>query len=100
MEQRRISGNVVIGGEAMGQQLNEKVESILVDIRPSLGGGGVRLVNIGEGIVTLEYQRVLSNSSCHMEKTKATKELVNEILEDKLKSVVPGFKKIILLGED
>ena len=84
----------------MGQQLNEKVESILAGIKPSLGGADVLLKNISQGVVTLEYRRVLSNPSCHMEKTKTTKELVIETLEDEIKSVVPEFKKIIILGED
>ena len=85
----------------MEGQLNEKVKSILAGIRPSLGGANVWLKDISEGVVTLEYHRPLSNpSACHVDRTKTTKEIVIEILEDELKSMVPEFKKIIVLGEE
>ena len=85
----------------MEEQLSEKVESILAGIRPSLGGANVWLKDISQGVVTLEYHRPLSNpSACHVDRTKATKEIVIETLEDELKSVVPEFKKIIVLGEE
>ncbi len=81
--------------------MSEQVENILSKLKPSLGGAAVRLRDIGEGIVTLEYLRPLSNSSaCHVDRTPITKEIVVEILEDHLKKIVPGFKKVFLVGEE
>jgi hypothetical protein len=85
----------------MNYQLNEKIEGILVDIRPSLGGADVQLKEISQGIVIFEYHRALSNPyACHVDRTKTSKEIVIETLQDELKIVVPDFKKIIVLGED
>lgn len=85
----------------MNRELNEKVENILYRIKPSLGGADVRLKDIGEGVVTLEYYRPLSNpSACHVDRTRITKEIVVEILEDDLKKAIPGFRKVVLLGEE
>jgi len=85
----------------MESGLNEKVESVLETVNPSLGGVDIRLKNIYQGVVTLEYHKALSNpSACHIDRTKMNKEMVVEILHDKLGVIVPGFKEIILLGED
>ena len=85
----------------MKHSLNEKIESILAGIKPSLGGADVRLKDISQGIVTLEYHRALSNpSACHVDRTKTTKEIVIETIQDELEMVVPDFKKIIVLGDD
>jgi hypothetical protein len=85
----------------MRPKLNEKVENLLSKIKPSLGGADVRLKSIGEGVVTLEYYRPLSNpSACHVDRTRITKEIVVEILEDHLEEVVPGLRKVVLLGEE
>jgi hypothetical protein len=85
----------------MDRELNERVENILSRIKPSLGGADVLLKDIGEGVVTLEYYRPLSNpSACHVDRTRITKEIVVEILEDHLKKVIPGLRKVILLGEE
>jgi len=85
----------------MDRELNEKVENILSRIKPSLGGADVRLKDIGEEVVTLEYLRPLSNpSACHVDRTRITKEVIVEILEDLLKKVIPGFRKVVLLGEE
>lgn len=82
-------------------KLNEKVENILSKMKPSLGGASVLLKDIGEGVVRLEYLRPLSNpSACHVDRTRMTKEIVVEILEDELKEVIPGFRRVLLLGED
>jgi hypothetical protein len=92
---------VVLGIGKMERELNEKVENILSRIKPSLGGANVLLKDIGEGVVTLEYHRPLSNpSACHVDRTPITKEIVIEILEDDLKKVVPGLKRVVLLGEE
>ena len=91
----------MIKDRTMEWQLNEEVESILAGIRPSLGGADVRLKDISQGIVTLEYHRPLSNpSACHVDRTRPTKDIVIETLEGELERLVPGFKQIILLGEE
>ena len=84
----------------MEKELNKKVESILESVKPSLGGVDIRLKDIRQGVVTLEYHRVLSNPTCHVEGTKMNKEMVIETFHDKLGMIVPGFKEIILLGEE
>jgi hypothetical protein len=85
----------------MERELNEKVENILSRIKPSLGGADVRLKSISDGIVKLEYFRPLSNpSACHVDRTRITKAIVIEILEDHLKKVIPGLRKVVLLGEE
>jgi len=90
-----------LGIGKMGRELNEKVENMLSKIKPSLGGANVRLKDISGGVVTLEYFRPLSNpSACHVDRTRITKEIVIEILEDHLKKEIPGFRKVVLLGEE
>jgi len=84
----------------MEQGLDKKVESILESVKPSLGGVDIRLKDICQGVVTLEYHRALSNPSCHIDRTKMNKEMVIETLHDKLGVIVPGFKEIIILGEE
>ena len=85
----------------MEQGLKEEIEGILARIKPSLGGADVQLRDISQGIVTVQYYRPLSNpSACHVDRTRATKEIVTEVLEDQLKKVVPGFKKVTLLGKE
>jgi len=84
----------------MDRELNEKVENMLSQIKPSLGGADVLLKDIGEEVVTLEYRRPLSNpSACHVDRTRITKEIVVEILEADLKKIIPGFRKVVLIGE-
>jgi len=81
--------------------MKEEIESVLARIKPSLGGADVRLRGISQGIVTVQYYRPLSNpSACHVDRTRTTKEIVAEVLEDQLKEVVPGFRKLTLLGEE
>ncbi len=85
----------------MDREWKEKVENILTRIKPSLGGADVRLKDMDEGIVTLEYYRPLSNpSACHVDRTRITKEMVIEILEVNLKEVVPGLREVVLLGAE
>jgi len=85
----------------MMPEIKEEIEEALARIRPSMGGADVRLKDVSEGIVTMEYYRPLSNpSACHVDRTRANKEIVTEILEDQLGRVVPGFRKVILLGEE
>jgi hypothetical protein len=83
------------------RQLNEKVESILAGVRPSLGGVDVRLKDISRGVVRPEYHRPLSNpSACHVGRTKATEDIVVETLQGEFRRVVLEFEKAILLGEE
>ena len=85
----------------MGHGLREEIESVLAKIRPSLGGADIQLRDISQGIVTVQYYRPLSNpSACHVDRTRTTKEIVTEVLEDQIKKVVPGFRKVTLLGEE
>ncbi len=85
----------------MSRELDKRVENILSRVKPSLGGADVLLKDISEGVVTLEYHRPLSNpSACHVDSKRITKEIVIETLEDHLKEVIPGFRKVILLGEE
>jgi len=85
----------------MKQILKEEIESVLARLKPSLGGADVQLRDISQGIVTVQYYRPLSNpSACHVDRTRTTKEIVTEVLEDQLRKVVPGFRKVALLGEE
>lgn len=85
----------------MEQGLKEEVEAVLARIKPSLGGAAVQLRDVSQGIITVQYYRPLSNpSACHVDRTRTTKEIVTEVLEDQLKEVVPGFRKVALLGEE
>ena len=85
----------------MEQGIKEEIEGMLARIKPSLGGADIQLRDISQGIVTLQYYRPLSNpSACHVDRTRTTKEIVTEVLEDQLKEVVPEFKKVTLLGEE
>lgn len=81
--------------------MEQEIEDLLVRIRPSLGGADVRLKGVSRGVVTVQYYKPLSNpSACHVDKTRATREIVAELLEDQLKKVLPGFTELVLLGEE
>ncbi len=81
--------------------MEQEIEGVLARIRPSLGGADVRLKGVSRGVVTVQYYKPLSNpSACHVDKTRATREIVAELLEDQLKKVVPQFRELALLGED
>jgi len=85
----------------MEQQVKAKIEAVLAKVRPSLGGADLRFDNISQGIVTVEYYRPLSNpSACHVDRTQITKDIIIEVLEDQLRKVVPGFRKVTLLGAE
>jgi len=85
----------------MEQRLKEEVQGVLAEIRPSVGGANGELMDIDQGVVTVQYHRPLSNpSACHVDRTRTTKEIVTQVLEDQPKRVVPGFRKVALLGEE
>lgn len=85
----------------MKQGLKKKIEDVLAKVSPSLGGADIQLRDIEHGIVALQYHRPLSNpSACHVDRTRITKKIVIEVLEDQLREVVPGFKKVTLFGEE
>ena len=85
----------------MEQDLTDKIENILADIRPSLGGADIRLKDYSQGTVILEYRKALSNPfACHVDRTRTTGGIVIETLDDDLKKSLTGFKKMIVIGED
>ena len=85
----------------MEEGLKKEIEGVLAKTRPSLGGADIRFVNLSQGIVTMEYYRPLSNpSACHVDRTQITKDIIIEVLEDQLSKVVPGFRKVTLIGAE
>jgi len=82
----------------MKQALEKKIEAELAKVKPSLGGADIRFVNISQGIITVEYYRPLSNpTACHVDRTQITTDIIREVLEDQLSTVVPGFKAVTLV---
>ena len=85
----------------MDQRIHTTIEGVLAKVRPSLGGADVRLRNISRGIVTVEYYRPLVNpSACHVNRTEVTKDIIIEVLEDQLRKVVPGLRKVTLQAKE
>lgn len=81
------------------KKLKEEVEGVLAEMRLSVGGANSELTDINHGVVTVQHDRALSNpSACHVDRIRTTKEIVTEAPEDQLKKVVPGFRKVALLG--
>jgi hypothetical protein len=81
--------------------MEQEIAGVLARIKPSLGGADVRLRGVSRGVVTVRYSRPPSNpSACHVDRTRATKEIVAELLEERLQKVVPGFRELVLLDED
>ena len=74
---------------------------MLAGLRPSLGGADIRLRGVSRGVVTVQYYKPLSNpAACHVDKTRATRDIVAELLEDQLKKVLPGFRGVALVAEE
>jgi Fe-S cluster biogenesis protein NfuA len=75
--------------------MRERVEQVLTQIRPRLGGADVQLIDINEGVVTLQYFKQLA--VCQV-KTRGpmTEEIVLEIVEEELKKEVPEVKGVIM----
>jgi len=49
----------------------------------------------------VQYYKPLSNpAACHVDKTRATRDIVAELLEDQLKKVLPGFRELALVAEE
>ena len=85
----------------MEQELKAKIVALLADVKPSLGGTDLRLINLSQGIVTVEYCRPLSNpSACHVDRTQITEDIIVEVLEDQLSKIIPDFKSVMLVGKD
>jgi hypothetical protein len=85
----------------MEKELKEKIEGVLEKVRPSLGGADIRFGGISKGIVTVEYYRPLSNpSACHIDRTQITEDIIVEVLEDQLSTIIPGFKSVTLEEKD
>lgn len=73
-----------------------QVNVVLDKVRPSLGGADIRLKEMRDGIVVVQFRKALTNSSCHVDRTRTTEEVVAEVLEDELKQIVPGFDKVVV----
>jgi hypothetical protein len=87
-----------MGKKESEQELSKKVEDMLSKVRSSFGGADVRLREIRQGVVTLKYYRPLSNpSACHVDRTLISKEIVEEVLEDQLKKMIPHFQRVVLV---
>lgn len=83
----------------MEESIRSRIDDILSKTQPSLGGARIKLREIREGIVIIDYDKALANPSCHVNRTQTTEELVAEILEDDLRAVVPNFEKVIVIEE-
>lgn len=83
----------------MNSVSEDKVREALARLGTVLGGAEVKLADIKEGMVTVRYHRPLTNpSACHLDRTKATKNIVLEVLEDVLREVMPELKEVVLVG--
>lgn len=77
----------------------EEIEEVLARLRPTLGGAEVKFESFNEGVVTLRYYPPLVNpAACHVDRTKATKDIIAEVLEEEIKEVIPELKQVVLLG--
>ncbi len=82
----------------MNLATEDRIKEALAKLKPALGGAEVRLVEVRDGVVTIRYYRPLTNpSACHVDRTKATRDIVLEVLEDVLREVMPELKEVILL---
>jgi hypothetical protein len=96
-----VYNDVVIRDKTMEKHTIELIERVLSNVNPSLGGAEISLRSVEHGTVVLEYHKSLSNpSACHVDRTKTTKDMIIEIIEDDIKRIVPDFKKINILGSD
>jgi len=84
----------------MDDNIVDKVEETLSKIKSSLGGADVKLKEVNDGVVIVQYYKSLTNPSCHTNKTHTTRELVAELLDDGLREVVPDFKEVIVLENE
>jgi len=85
----------------MNSVSEDKVREALARLGTMLGGAEVKLEDIKEGVVTVRYYRPPTNpSACHIDRTKATKSIVLEVLEDVLRGVMPELKEVILVGRE
>ena len=83
----------------MNLATEDRIKEALAKLKPALGGAEVRLVEVRDGVVTIRYYRPLTNpSACHVDRTKATRDIVLEVLEDVLREVMPELKEVILLN--
>ena len=76
--------------------MREKVEEALARIRPKLGGADIQLIDINEGIVTVQYFKQLA--ACQVKgRGLMTKDIVFEIVEEQLKKEVPEVKEVMII---
>jgi hypothetical protein len=76
-----------------------RVNAVLDKVRSSLGGADIRLKEVRDGIVVVQFRKETTNRSCHASMTRTTEEVVAEVLEDELKEAVKGFGKVVLVPE-
>ena len=70
--------------------MRDKVEAAISRIRSSLRGTDVVLVDVNDGVVTIEVVSPLCVSG-------VPKEIAFEIIEEQLKELVPEVKKIVAI---
>jgi hypothetical protein len=87
--------------EGMDQETETaaQVDVVLNKVRPSLGGADIRLKEVRDGVVVVHFRKALTNSSCHVDRTRTTEEMVAEVLEGELKEIVSGFIKVLVVAE-
>lgn len=68
--------------------MREKVESAIATIRPRLRGADVVLIDVNDGVVTIEIVSPLCVSG-------VPKEIAFEIVEEQLKELVPEIGKVV-----
>jgi hypothetical protein len=76
-----------------------RVNAVLDKVRSSLGGADIRLKEVRDGIVVVQFRKEITNRSCHASMTGTTEEVVAEVLEDELKEAVDGFSKVVVVPE-
>jgi hypothetical protein len=76
-----------------------RVNAVLDKVRSSLGGADIRLKEVRDGIVVVQFRKAITDRSCHASKTLTAEEVVAEALEDQLKEAVKGFSKVVLVPE-
>ena len=76
-----------------------RVNAVLDRVRSSLGGADIRLKEVRDGIVVVQFRKEITNRSCHASMTRTTEEVVAEVLEDELKEAFEGFSKVVLVPD-
>ena len=76
--------------------MREKVEEAMARIRPMLGSADIQLIDVNEGVVTVQHFKQLS--ACDIKaRGQITKEMILEMLEEELKKDLPEIKEVIVI---